>query len=84
MSHAFLAAALALLAAAQDMPAPPSPTSAAPAPACGAAEYRQFDFWLGDWDVYNAKGARAGRRPSTSRRPAPRTPALRRQARRRT
>lgn len=24
---------------------------AAPAPACNAAEYRQFDFWLGDWVV---------------------------------
>lgn len=22
--------------------------------------YRQFDFWIGDWDVYNLKGARAG------------------------
>lgn len=20
-------------------------------PACGAPEYRQFDFWIGDWDV---------------------------------
>lgn len=25
---------------------------AAPAPACSAIEYRQFDFWVGDWDVY--------------------------------
>jgi hypothetical protein len=30
---------------------------AAPAPACAAAEYRQLDFWLGDWDVYDAGGA---------------------------
>lgn len=22
--------------------------------------YRQFDFWIGDWDVYNLKGALAG------------------------
>ncbi len=21
--------------------------------ACGAAEYRQFDFWLGDWDAFD-------------------------------
>jgi len=23
-------------------------------------EYRQFDFWLGEWDVYNQGGAKAG------------------------
>ena len=23
--------------------------------------HRQFDFWLGDWDVFNAKGAKVGR-----------------------
>jgi hypothetical protein len=22
------------------------------APACSAPEYRQFDFWIGDWEVY--------------------------------
>jgi len=22
--------------------------------------YRQFDFWIGDWDVYGIKGAKAG------------------------
>jgi hypothetical protein len=27
---------------------PPSP----PPPACTAAEHRQFDFWVGYWDVY--------------------------------
>lgn len=26
----------------------------AAAPPCAAPEYRQFDFWLGDWDVYDA------------------------------
>lgn len=31
-------------AAAQPAPAPP--------PACQAAEHRQFDFWIGDWDVF--------------------------------
>jgi hypothetical protein len=35
-------AALASLAAAQEKPAP-----------CTAPEYRQFDFWLGEWDVYS-------------------------------
>ena len=26
-------------------------------PACARAEARQFDFWLGDWDVVAAPGA---------------------------
>ena len=29
-------------------------------PACGASEYRQFDFWLGDWNVYTPDGKLAG------------------------
>ena len=29
-----------------------SPPPAAPPPACEAAEHRQFDFWLGDWEVF--------------------------------
>src|SRR6266536_968019 len=28
-------------------------------PKCDSAEYRQFDFWLGDWDV-TTQGQRAG------------------------
>ena len=28
--------------------------------ACTAAEHRQFDFWLGDWDVFLPDGSRAG------------------------
>src|SRR6185503_16901923 len=35
---------------------PPAPS---PAP-CTAPEYRQFDFWLGDWDVLDAEGKRVG------------------------
>ena len=27
-----------------------------PAP-CSAPEYRQLDFWLGDWDTYNPDGS---------------------------
>lgn len=27
---------------------------AAPASACSAQEYRQFDFWIGDWDAFDA------------------------------
>ena len=41
---------------AHSSPAPPSPS---PAP-CAAPEYRQFDFWLGDWNVYNPAGALVG------------------------
>jgi len=28
--------------------------------ACGTAAHRQFDFWLGDWDVFTPQGAPAG------------------------
>jgi hypothetical protein len=28
--------------------------------ACRAAEYRQFDFWVGNWDVQNPNGTPAG------------------------
>ena len=35
-------------------PAPPKP------PPCRAAEHRQFDFWLGRWDVFTADGKKAG------------------------
>lgn len=28
---------------------------------CGTAEHRQFDFWLGDWDVHEPDGRLAGR-----------------------
>lgn len=37
--------------------------AAAPNPGerCKAREYHQFDFWLGDWDVFDANGQRVGR-----------------------
>jgi hypothetical protein len=41
-----------LLLAAQAQPAPP--------PTCSAPEYRQFDFWVGDWVVHGPKGGQAG------------------------
>jgi hypothetical protein len=34
-------------------------------PSCDAPEYRQFDFWLGDWDVTTPKGDVAGRNTIT-------------------
>jgi hypothetical protein len=27
---------------------------------CQAPEYRQFDFWIGEWDVHDAQGQRIG------------------------
>jgi hypothetical protein len=29
-------------------------------PACSGAEYRQFDFWVGDWEVFDEDGALQG------------------------
>jgi hypothetical protein len=34
--------------------------SAGHAAACAAAEYRAFDFWVGQWNVYGPKGRLAG------------------------
>jgi hypothetical protein len=34
-------------------PPPPPPIALPPAPqACGTADHRAFDFWVGEWDVY--------------------------------
>lgn len=33
---------------------------------CGGAEYRQFDFWLGEWDVFNPSGQKIGANSITS------------------
>ena len=45
---ALLAATLGLA-----IPAPPTPaTGAPPTTHCSTPVYRQFDFWLGDWDTY--------------------------------
>jgi len=49
--------ALAALFLAQQPPSTPPP----PPPDCSAAEHRQFDFWVGDWDVVpNNQPAPAG------------------------
>src|SRR5215475_11770659 len=34
--------------------------AAAASPGCTAAEYRQFDFWLGEWTVRKPDGSVAG------------------------
>ena len=45
------ACGLAASASAQTAPAPAAPP-APPPPACETPEHRQFDFWVGRWDVY--------------------------------
>ena len=36
-----------------------------PPPRCDAAEYRQFDFWVGDWEVRMPNGQTAGQNTIT-------------------
>lgn len=46
--------------------APPAP-QAAPPPDCSAAVHRQFDFWLGTWDVMpNGAAPAPGQKPATN------------------
>jgi hypothetical protein len=42
-------------------PSPAASAASAPPSACAAAEHRQFDFWLGDWEVTLPDGRVAGR-----------------------
>ena len=45
---------LALLVAGMGKPAIPAASAeSAPAASCATPEYRQFDFWAGDWDAYD-------------------------------
>lgn len=46
----FVAASAVLLAAG-------AAHAAAPPPDCSGAEYRQFDFWIGEFEVRSADGA---------------------------
>jgi hypothetical protein len=55
-THLALLSALLLTGCVPDPPSapsapPPPPRAAAAARACAAPEHRQFDFWIGDWDV---------------------------------
>src|SRR5688572_24799132 len=43
---------IACLVAAASQAAPPAP--------CSSAEHRQFDFWIGDWQVHKPDGTFAG------------------------
>jgi hypothetical protein len=40
--------------------APAAAQSPATAPPCADTESHQFDFWIGDWDVFNPKGVLVG------------------------
>src|SRR4030095_7186718 len=42
------------------MSSPPPTAAQTPPPACTAPEHRQFDFWLGEWNVYGPNGKLAG------------------------
>jgi hypothetical protein len=55
---AVLLACVGASVASAQTPTPKSP--------CGAPEYRQFDFWLGDWDVADANGKLVGRNRITA------------------
>ena len=48
-----------LVAAVLYVPAPRQVETPA-AKGCAAAEFRAFDFWVGDWDVKSAQGRKAG------------------------
>ncbi|MDH3405238.1 MAG: DUF1579 domain-containing protein [Acidobacteriota bacterium] len=52
--------ALALLALVACLAAAGVTAQEAPPPPCGGAEYRQFDFWIGAWDVAGADGTPQG------------------------
>lgn len=45
--------------ASDSAPSPPSPPK--PGEACGQGHFRDFDFWVGEWDVYGPQGKLAGR-----------------------
>ena len=65
MKQIGLTAALVLAAgcAAAQQPAPAAPSQPAP---CSSEAYRQFDFWLGTWDVAAPDGTLAGRNQITA------------------
>ncbi len=48
----WLATALVATSAFADTPPPEVP--------CSGPEYRQFDFWVGDWEVFTPDGRKAG------------------------
>ena len=59
LAAAIMSGATSTPAGAQTAAAPASATPAAAAP-CTTAPYRQFDFWLGEWEVSKPDGSPAG------------------------
>ena len=59
-SHLLLAVVLAALASGPAVASAQS-SGAPQTPPCSAAEHRQFDFWIGDWNVTTPDGTAAGR-----------------------
>jgi len=59
--HVLLALGLCPLLAFASDPAPATPPAAPkPGAACVAGHFREFDFWVGQWDVYGPKGKLVG------------------------
>lgn len=56
----------ASLFAQQPSSPPPNQITAKPSP-CAGPQYKEFDFWLGDWDVRNAAGQILGHNRITKR-----------------
>lgn len=52
--------ALAALAAMPACAQTPVPSSSPPPPRCETVVYRQFDFWVGEWEVFNPAGQKVG------------------------
>jgi hypothetical protein len=47
---------VALFTRTEGLASRPAPSSESSKPAAGAAsEYRQFDFWVGDWDAFDVE-----------------------------
>lgn len=61
MKQSFITATVALSSACLLSQAASAQTSDAPPPGCDAEIYRAFDFWAGEWEVFNTEGKRAGR-----------------------
>ncbi len=54
------ALALVACASAPGAVAETAPAAPAPAPPCSDPVFHEFDFWVGEWDVYGPKGNLAG------------------------
>jgi hypothetical protein len=71
--HSWLIGFLVALALVAQSPTPVQPAATAAKPYdCSATEHRQFDFWIGDWDVVTnpATASPSATPPSSGRKPA--------------